>query len=152
MSKYDKIVSDAEARIKAERSQQQQHLHESIESAKKNREIGEKLLRDVILPELSELQQAFQKNGRKVSLELNEPHIEIHKRTVLVSARLFVSHPRVVPGLELEFLIAHNDPKMAVHMVTGSKPEIIDYELEFSGISSSSIQSLLEEFIANVYK
>jgi hypothetical protein len=153
MSKYDKFVSEKEKLLKEQAKAIKEQQQKALEAAKANREIAEKLLRGIVLPEILELQDTLQKNGRKVTLKLNEPTLESHNRkNVLIGIKLLVTHPSVSPGLHLEFSLANGEQKIAVTSLVGKRAESSKQEYPFNAITSDTVQRIVEDFINGLYE
>lgn len=152
MSKYDKLVTEKERALKEEASRTKERQQLALDHLKKNREIGEKVLKEIVLPEFHELQQALQKAGMKVTLELNEPTIETLNRSVLVGVRLLVRDPHIVAGRHIYFALASGEEEISISMLVGQRPRTVNYEHPFAAITPAVVQKIVEDFIQGIYE
>jgi len=151
MSKYDRLVSAKENALRVEAGEAKEQQQKAFEATKTNRLKAETALQEIVLPELRELQESLQKEGRTASLILNEPLIESHKRKVLVGVKLLVAQPNILPGVYLEFGIAEAEQKILVNMLVGSRPERMEHKYQIGDITPVEVQRIIEQFIEGLY-
>jgi len=152
MSKYDKLISEKEKLLKEQAKATKEQQQKALEATKTNREIAAKLLREIVLPEIRELEDSLQKNGRKVTLKLNEPTFESHNRSsVLVGIKLLVAHPSISPGILLDFSLANGEQTIAVTSLAGKRAESSKQEYPFKAITPETVQKIIEDFANSLY-